>query len=98
MSPQILDNALGAVGHTPLIRLDKIAESNGLKCNLLGKVEFMSAGGSVKDRIAKAMVEAAERDGKLVPGESVVIEPTSGNTGIGLAMACAIKIRVIPLL
>ncbi|KJA28003.1 hypothetical protein HYPSUDRAFT_34269 [Hypholoma sublateritium FD-334 SS-4] len=91
MSTQILDNALGGVGHTPLIRLDKIAQANGLRCNLLGKVEFMSAGGSVKDRIAKAMVEAAERDGKLIPGKSVVIEPTSGNTGIGLAMACAIK-------
>jgi len=89
--PSIIDNALGAVGHTPLIRLDKIAQANGLKCNLLGKVEFMSAGGSVKDRIAKAMVEAAEKEGKLVPGKSVVIEPTSGNTGIGLAMACAIK-------
>ncbi|KAF8892282.1 cystathionine beta-synthase [Infundibulicybe gibba] len=91
MSPQILDNALGAVGHTPLIRLDKIARQHNLKCNLLGKVEYMSAGGSVKDRIAKAMVEAAEREGRLIPGKSVVIEPTSGNTGIGLAMACAIK-------
>ncbi|RDB20835.1 Cystathionine beta-synthase [Hypsizygus marmoreus] len=91
MSPQILDNALGAVGHTPLIRLDKVAKRNGLKCNLLGKVEYLSAGGSVKDRIAKAMVEAAEKEGKLIPGKSVVIEPTSGNTGIGLAMACAIK-------
>ncbi|KAH9479388.1 Cystathionine beta-synthase [Psilocybe cubensis] len=91
MPSQILDNALGGVGHTPLIRLDKIAKANDLKCNLLGKVEFMSAGGSVKDRIAKAMVEAAERDGKLIAGKSVVIEPTSGNTGIGLAMACAIK-------
>jgi len=89
--PSIIDNALGAVGHTPLIRLDKIAQANGLKCNLLGKVEFMSAGGSVKDRISKAMVEAAEKEGKLIPGKSVVIEPTSGNTGIGLAMACAIK-------
>ncbi|KAG6890107.1 hypothetical protein C0995_012058 [Termitomyces sp. Mi166 len=89
--PRILDNALDAVGHTPLIRLDKIARLNGLKCNLLGKVEYMSVGGSVKDRIAKAMVEAAEREGKLIPGKSVVIEPTSGNTGIGLAMACAIK-------
>lgn len=49
---------------------------------VVGKVEFMSAGGSVKDRIAKAMVEAAERDGKLIPGKSVVIEPTSGNTGV----------------
>ncbi|PPQ91868.1 hypothetical protein CVT25_000743 [Psilocybe cyanescens] len=91
MPSQILDNALGGIGRTPLIRLDKIAQANGLKCNLLGKVEFMSAGGSVKDRIAKAMVEAAERDGKLIAGKSVVIEPTSGNTGIGLAMACAIK-------
>ncbi|KZP25583.1 pyridoxal phosphate-dependent enzyme, beta subunit [Athelia psychrophila] len=89
--PRILNNALEAVGHTPLIRLDKIAKEEGLKCNLLGKVEYMSAGGSVKDRIAKAMVEAAEQEGKLIPGKSVVIEPTSGNTGIGLAMACAIK-------
>lgn len=91
MSTQILDNALGAVGHTPLIRLDKVAKHHGLKCNLLGKVEYMSAGGSIKDRIAKAMLEAAEKEGRLIPGKSVVIEPTSGNTGIGLAMACAIK-------
>ncbi|KAG2757086.1 pyridoxal phosphate-dependent enzyme beta subunit [Suillus brevipes Sb2] len=88
---RILDNALDAVGNTPLIRLDKIAADHGLKCNLLGKLEFVSAGGSVKDRIAKAMVLAAEKEGKLIPGKSVVIEPTSGNTGIGLAMACAIK-------
>lgn len=53
---------------------------NDLSC-VVGKVEFMSAGGSVKDRIAKAMVEAAEKEGKLLPGKSVVIEPTSGNTG-----------------
>ncbi|KAF8347897.1 tryptophan synthase beta subunit-like PLP-dependent enzyme [Amanita rubescens] len=91
MSRQILDNALEAVGNTPLIRLDKLARLHGLECNLLGKVEFFSAGGSVKDRIAKAMIEAAEKDGTLVPGKSIVIEPTSGNTGIGLAMACAIK-------
>ncbi|RPD64447.1 cystathionine beta-synthase [Lentinus tigrinus ALCF2SS1-7] len=87
----IIDDALGAVGNTPLVRLDRIAKEEGLECNLLGKVEYMSAGGSVKDRIAKRMVEEAEKEGKLVPGRSVVIEPTSGNTGIGLAMACAIK-------
>ncbi|TFK86983.1 cystathionine beta-synthase [Polyporus arcularius HHB13444] len=87
----IIDDVLGAVGNTPLIRLDRIANEEGLQCNLLGKVEYMSAGGSVKDRIAKRMVEMAEKEGKLVPGHSVVIEPTSGNTGIGLAMACAIK-------
>lgn len=91
MSPKILDAALDAVGNTPLIRLDRVAKHYGLRCNLLGKVEYMSAGGSVKDRIAKAMVEAAEKEEKLIPGKSVVIEPTSGNTGIGLAMACAIK-------
>lgn len=91
MSAQILDDALGAVGNTPLIRLDRLAKVHELKCNLLGKVEYTSAGGSVKDRIAKAMIEAAEKDGTLIPGKSVIIEPTSGNTGIGLAMACAIK-------
>ncbi|KZT65034.1 PALP-domain-containing protein [Daedalea quercina L-15889] len=90
-SPQILDNALGAVGSTPLIRLDRIAKQEGIECNLLGKVEYTSIGGSVKDRIAKRMVEAAEEEGKLIPGHSIVIEPTSGNTGIGLALACAVK-------
>jgi cystathionine beta-synthase len=59
---------------------------------LVGKVEYPSAGGSVKDRIAKTMVEDAEREGLLIPGKSVIIEPTSGNTGIGLAMAGAIKV------
>lgn len=98
----ILDDALGAVGETPLIRLDRLAKLEGLKCNLrkcerqlyplstdecchtVGKVEYMSAGGSVKDRIAKRMVEEAEKVGRLIPGKSVVIEPTSGNTGTSL--------------
>jgi len=74
-----------------LIRLDRIAKQFELKCNLLAKVEFFSVGGSVKDRIAKRMVEKAEEEGRLIPGKSIVIEPTSGNTGIGLALACAIK-------
>ncbi|PVG03128.1 pyridoxal phosphate-dependent enzyme, beta subunit [Serendipita vermifera] len=87
----ILDSALDAIGHTPLIRLDRIARTEGFKCNLLAKVEFLSVGGSVKDRIAKRMVEEAERVGRLVPGKSTVIEATSGNTGIGLGLACAIK-------
>ncbi|KAJ7091373.1 tryptophan synthase beta subunit-like PLP-dependent enzyme [Mycena belliarum] len=91
MSHPIIDNALGAVGNTPLVRLDKVAAQFGLKCNLLAKLEFLSVGGSIKDRIAKAMIEAAEKEGKLIPGQSVVIEPTSGNTGIGMALACAIK-------
>ncbi|KAH9935966.1 pyridoxal phosphate-dependent enzyme beta subunit [Epithele typhae] len=89
--PLVIDSALDAIGNTPLVRLDRIAKEEGLQCNILGKVEYTSAGGSVKDRIAKRMVEEAEKEGKLIPGQSVVIEPTSGNTGIGLAMACAIK-------
>ncbi|KAH9066715.1 pyridoxal phosphate-dependent enzyme beta subunit [Lactarius vividus] len=87
----VLDSVLDAVGNTPLIRLDRIAKHEGLRCNLLGKLEYTSAGGSVKDRIAKRMIEVAEQEGKLILGQSVVIEPTSGNTGIGLAMACAVK-------
>ncbi|KAG8690267.1 cystathionine beta-synthase [Ceratobasidium sp. 395] len=86
----ILDNALGGVGYTPMVRLDRLAKQFNIKSNLFGKVEFMSIGGSVKDRIAKRMVEEAEKDGILIPGKSVVIEPTSGNTGIGLALACAV--------
>ncbi|KAG9008119.1 cystathionine beta-synthase [Tulasnella sp. JGI-2019a] len=87
----ILDDVLDGVGKTPLVRLNRIAKAHGLKCNLLAKVEFYSSGGSVKDRIGKRMVEEAEKDGRLIPGKSVVIEPTSGNTGIGLALACAMK-------
>ncbi|QRW10917.1 cysteine synthase [Ceratobasidium sp. AG-Ba] len=86
----VLDDALGGVGYTPMVRLDRLAKQYGIKSNLFGKVEFMSIGGSVKDRIAKRMVEQAEKDGVLIPGKSVVIEPTSGNTGIGLALACAV--------
>ncbi|KAL7280615.1 hypothetical protein ACG7TL_005552 [Trametes sanguinea] len=85
-SSQIVDSALGAVGNTPLVRLDRIAKQQGLQCNLLGKLEYTSAGGSVKDRIAKRMVEAAEKEGKLIPGYSVVIEPTSGNTDKGYSV------------
>lgn len=86
-----MDSILDGIGNTPMVRLDRLAKEHGLKCNLLGKVEFFSAGGSVKDRIAKRMVEKAEEDGVLIPGQSVVIEPTSGNTGIGLALTCALK-------
>ncbi|KAE8260736.1 hypothetical protein A4X03_0g3717, partial [Tilletia caries] len=80
-----------AVGATPLIRLNRIPEEHGIKCNVLVKCEFFNAGGSVKDRIAKNMLEHAEAQGILIPGKSVVIEPTSGNTGVGLALACAVK-------
>ncbi|GAA6060711.1 hypothetical protein JCM10212_003332 [Sporobolomyces blumeae] len=87
----IHDNPLSLIGHTPLVRLDKIAREEGLKCNLLAKVEGFSAGGSVKDRIALRMVEEAERLGHITPGKTILVEPTSGNTGIGLALVAAIK-------
>jgi cystathionine beta-synthase len=77
---------LELVGDTPIVRLDGIAR--GVKPRLLAKLEYLNPGGSVKDRIGLAMIEAAERDGKLKPGGTIV-EPTSGNTGVGLAIAAA---------
>jgi cystathionine beta-synthase len=88
--PKILPNILYHIGETPLVRLNRIGKAEGLKCELLAKCEFFNAGGSVKDRIGLRMIEDAERDGKLKPGMTV-IEPTSGNTGIGLALAAAVK-------
>jgi cystathionine beta-synthase len=79
---------LDLVGGTPLVRLQRVGA--GLGATLLAKLEYMSPGGSVKDRIGLRMVEAAEREGKLEPGGTIV-EPTSGNTGVGLAIAAAIK-------
>src|SRR5258708_29266905 len=86
--PEIHDNILGAIGHTPLVRLNSVGR--GLACTLAAKVEFFNPGGSVKDRIALNIIEAAEREGRLKPGETVV-EATSGNTGAGLAIVCPIK-------
>ncbi|KAI8878882.1 cystathionine beta-synthase, partial [Backusella circina FSU 941] len=90
-APKISNNILENIGRTPLVRVDKIAKDAGLKCELLAKCEFFNAGGSVKDRIAIRMIEEAERDGTLIPGKSTIIEATSGNTGIGLALAGAVK-------
>ncbi len=84
------DNVLGMIGHTPMVRVQKIASEEGVKCDLVAKCEFMSAGGSVKDRVALQMIEEAEKSGRIKPGDTL-IEPTSGNTGIGLAMVAAIK-------
>jgi cystathionine beta-synthase len=82
------DSLLDAIGGTPLLRLHKVGA--GLKCDLLGKLEMLNPGGSVKDRIGLRMIEAAEKAGLLKPGGTIV-EPTSGNTGVGLAIAAAIK-------
>ncbi|KAG7315792.1 hypothetical protein KOW79_020658 [Hemibagrus wyckioides] len=88
--PSILPNILKKIGDTPMVRINKINKTFGLKCELLAKCEFFNAGGSVKDRISLRMVEDAERAGILKPGDTI-IEPTSGNTGIGLALAAAVK-------
>ena len=84
----IIDNILQAIGKTPIVKLSKI--SQGLDCELYGKCEFFNAGGSVKDRIGYHMVNEAEREGRIKPGDTL-IEPTSGNTGIGLALTAAVK-------
>ncbi|VDP80623.1 unnamed protein product [Echinostoma caproni] len=88
--PRIATSSLDLIGCTPLVRLNSIPKSEGLQCEVLAKCEFLNSGGSVKDRIAKRMVEEAERSGLLKPGDTI-IEPTSGNTGIGLALVAAIK-------
>src|ERR687886_67111 len=82
--PTVLD----LVGGTPIVRLDRI--SRDVPGTILAKLEYLNPGGSVKDRIGMAMIEAAEREGKLRPGGTIV-EPTSGNTGVGLAIAAARK-------
>ncbi|MEZ5977513.1 MAG: cystathionine beta-synthase [Planctomycetota bacterium] len=84
----MLDSILDAVGNTPLVRLNRVARNSG--CEILAKCEFMNPGGSVKDRIGARMVLEAEKSGRIRPGDTL-IEPTSGNTGIGMAIAAAVR-------
>ena len=79
------------IGDTPIVRLDKLAREKGVKANLLAKLEFFNPIASVKDRIGVAMIEALEAQGKITPGKTTLVEPTSGNTGIALAFAAAAK-------
>lgn len=85
---KIYNSVAELIGHTPLLQANNFSKANNLKANILVKLEYFNPAGSVKDRIAKAMIEQAEKEGKLKPG-SVIIEPTSGNTGIGLASVAA---------
>ena len=84
----VVDNVLGLIGNTPIVKLNKIVDDD--MAEIYAKLESFNPGGSVKDRICLSMIEDAEKKGILKPG-SVVVEPTSGNTGIGLAMICAVK-------
>ena len=86
----IAKSLLELIGNTPLLSLEKISKANGIETPLIAKVEFFNPGGSVKDRIALAMIEDAEKKGLLKPG-ATIIEPTSGNTGVGLALVSAVK-------
>jgi cystathionine beta-synthase len=83
-----LNSILEAIGNTPLVKLHRVGAD--LECNIYAKCEFMNPGGSIKDRIGWSMVEAAEKEGRIKPGDTL-IEPTSGNTGIGIALAGAVK-------
>jgi cysteine synthase A len=87
---RIYDSITQVIGNTPLIRLAKLAAEDGCRAEVLAKCEFFNPLSSVKDRIGLAMVEAAEREGRIGPG-TVLVEPTSGNTGIALAFVCAAK-------
>src|SRR6188768_119811 len=84
----VKSSILEAIGDTPLVRLERIGA--GVSPEIVAKVEALNPGGSIKDRIAVALIDAAERDGRLKPGGTIV-EPTSGNTGVGLAIAARLK-------
>ena len=89
-SAKIKDNILDCVGDTPMVRINNITKAEGIECELLVKCEFLNPGGSVKDRIGRRMIVDAEKSGRIKKGD-ILIEPTSGNTGVGLSMAAAAK-------
>lgn len=89
----IKESILDQIGDSPMIRINKISSKEGIVCDLVAKCEMFNAAGSVNDRIAKRMIEDAERDGLIKPGDTL-IEASSGNTGIGLALTAAIKVSI----
>jgi cysteine synthase A len=88
---RVFNSITETIGDTPLVRLDKITRAEGIKAHMLAKLEFFNPIASVKDRIGVSMIEAMEREGRIRPGETVLVEPTSGNTGIALAFTAAAK-------
>ncbi len=88
---RVYEDITETIGHTPLVRLGKIAKQAGARADLLLKLEFFNPLSSVKDRIGVAMIDVLEAEGKITPGKSVLVEPTSGNTGIGLAFVAAAR-------
>lgn len=88
---RIYSSITETIGNTPLVRLDRLAKAHGVKATLLAKLEFFNPISSVKDRIGVAMIEAAEKAGHISPGKTVLVEPTSGNTGIALAFVAAAR-------
>ncbi len=88
---KVYQNVSELIGHTPLLEVNNLEKELGLEAHVLVKLEYFNPAGSVKDRIAKAMIDDAEKRGLLVPGKSTIIEPTSGNTGIGLASQAAAR-------
>ncbi len=88
---RIYSSITETIGDTPIVRLDKLAKEKGVKANLLAKLEFFNPIASVKDRIGVAMIESLEAEGRITPGKTTLVEPTSGNTGIALAFAAAAK-------
>ena len=89
LNMKISKNITDLVGNTPLVRINKLNEDGC--ATVVAKLESFNPAHSIKDRVAVNMIETAEKEGKLIPNKSVIIEPTSGNTGIGLALACAVK-------
>jgi cysteine synthase A len=88
---RIYDSITQTIGDTPIVRLDRLAKEKGVKGNLLAKLEFFNPISSVKDRIGVSLIESLEKSGKIAPGKNVLIEPTSGNTGIALAFVAAAR-------
>ena len=86
---RVYNDITETIGHTPLVKLAKIGKESGAKADILLKLEFFNPLSSVKDRIGVSMIDVLEAEGRITPGKTVLIEPTSGNTGVGLAFVCA---------